>query len=87
MSFFKVTCPWCGTEYTTGIVGRQPVGSGHRCRAEIECVDCDAPARFAVRANDRDCESGLTDGDRLLVCAKHTAGRVMFMAQPRGGAY
>jgi hypothetical protein len=43
-------CPWCGQNYTTGIVGSMPVGTGHDCRETAVCsaAACEREGRFYV---------------------------------------
>lgn len=78
MSFMHVTCPWCGTNYTWGIVGSQMVGSGHECQADVACdtEGCETTARHLVAAN--------RESDAVAFsCADHIGGRVIMSFQPR----
>lgn len=79
MSFMFITCHWCGTEYTFGIVGRTMVGSGHTCTAIVPCATegCDARAPFfVVDQLDTQAEHG------EFACGDHIGDRVIMSTQP-----
>lgn len=76
MSYMVIECPWCGERYTFGIVGTTQIGSGHCCRAVVDCLEdgCPKPATWHV-------DDGSKDG--VLVCTDHIEGRTIRGAQPR----
>lgn len=80
MSFMFITCAWCGTEYTFGIVGRDMVGSGHTCTAVVPCSTegCEEPGNFFVVGHkDALAEKG------EFACSDHIGERVIVSTQPR----
>jgi hypothetical protein len=80
MSFMHITCPWCGVEYTFGVVGKQQIGSGHRCEVQAECdtTGCSRLGSFYVAPR-------WPDDDREFSCSAHVGQRAIVMCRSGDG--
>lgn len=67
MSYFTMVCAWCNSQFTTGVVGGQMVGSGHACKRRICCAVAGCRKNSVVQVQ-------VKPGVQQLRCADHIEG-------------
>lgn len=82
MSFLHITCPWCGTEYTFGLVGSDIIGYPHTtCEGHKRCQmeGCEEDGNYFVMNR-----IGPDYADYEFSCEKHICDRAIYMFKPDG---
>lgn len=81
MSYLHMICPWCGTGFTTGIIGSTVVGTGHICTVREVCSHegCEENGNVLVT----DAEDLFAERSQF-VCVEHIGDLTVLQFQMKG---